>query len=242
MPTTPDVFVCYSRVDRAEAERLAGTLKAAGLAVAWDEPIIAPDEMKDRATVAIRAAKAVLVLWTPHSVGNRLVVEEALDAARLGKLIELCGPGFDTAQRPPEMPQSPAIPSDDVRALNAALAAKGLTAKLGAAIPGASRPAPVVVAQTPHETAPPQVSRSPEPIETAVPADHPAQPAEPDPAAKPVLHLRHRSGLAAEAPVSARPRLAVAVAALAAVIVMLLLNDVLANESAGLLQAFGLAK
>lgn len=151
MRSSPDVFLSYSHLDREAAEQLAHSLQARGLKVLWDEPIIAPDEHRVRTTEAIRTAKLVIVLWTPQSLGNRVVQEEAAEAARVGKLVALADGGADFALHDHLAGQS-LIPASDGAALTAALAANGLAVPLDG--PTAAEVLPPQPAPEPEEPEP----------------------------------------------------------------------------------------
>lgn len=82
-----DVFVSYSRSDKALVTPIVAALEAQGWGVWWD-PAIVPGEEFDRIiATALARASAVLVVWTPHSVESRWVRGEARDAAERGVLV-----------------------------------------------------------------------------------------------------------------------------------------------------------
>lgn len=151
MRSAPDVYLAYSRLDRDDAARIAGGLAASGLSVAWDEPIIAPDEHRLRTTETIRNAKAALVLWTPHALDNRVVLEEAGEAARHGKLVGLMH-GVAAASLPAGLSSQHAIAAADPTALAAALLSRGVNVssdKLATLTMAESAPLPGPAAGTP---------------------------------------------------------------------------------------------
>ncbi len=82
-----DVFLSYAREDVALAEKLASLLAANGLDVWWDRRLISGDAINTTIERAIDDAKAVIVLWSPHSIGSRWVNGEAEAAAEHGKLL-----------------------------------------------------------------------------------------------------------------------------------------------------------
>jgi TolB-like protein len=85
--TAPDIFLSYNREDQAVAKRFAEGFEAQGLAVWWDVTLRS-GEAYDRVTEeALRTAKAVVVLWSPRSVGSRWVRAEASIADENGTLI-----------------------------------------------------------------------------------------------------------------------------------------------------------
>jgi TolB-like protein/tetratricopeptide (TPR) repeat protein len=82
-----DVFVSYSRTDKALVVPLVAALEAQGWSVWWD-PAISPGQEFDREIATeLDATSAVLVVWTPQSVESRWVRGEARDGADRGILI-----------------------------------------------------------------------------------------------------------------------------------------------------------
>jgi adenylate cyclase len=82
-----DVFVSYSRNDKARVAPLVAAIEAQGWSVWWD-PEIAPGQDFDREIAAELAhATAVVVVWTPTSVQSRWVRGEAREAAERGILV-----------------------------------------------------------------------------------------------------------------------------------------------------------
>ena len=59
----PTVFLSYSRVDRQLAEKLAETLKLAGVTVWWDALIEGGAAFAKSIATALDDADAVIVLW-----------------------------------------------------------------------------------------------------------------------------------------------------------------------------------
>ena len=85
--TTPDVFISYSRQDRDVARRYADALEAAGLTVWWDDHLRSGEAFDEKIEAALRAAKAVVVLWSKKSVVSRWVRAEATLADRNKTLV-----------------------------------------------------------------------------------------------------------------------------------------------------------
>jgi adenylate cyclase len=82
-----DVFVSYSRSDKARVAPLVAALEAEGWSVWWD-PAIAPGQQFDRLIAdELDRARAVLVVWTPDSVESRWVRGEAREGADRGILV-----------------------------------------------------------------------------------------------------------------------------------------------------------
>ena len=92
-----DVFVSYARSDKARVAPLVATIEARGWSVWWD-PAITPGQEFDRQIAAeLKIAAAVLVVWTPSSVGSRWVPGEAREGADRGILVPA---RFDGAELP----------------------------------------------------------------------------------------------------------------------------------------------
>ncbi len=84
-----DIFISYAREDRAEVERLAGQLEAAGLSCWWDRRLAAGARYLETTEAELNSAKAVLVVWSRHSVGSHWVADEAgvgRDSGRLAPI------------------------------------------------------------------------------------------------------------------------------------------------------------
>jgi adenylate cyclase len=82
-----DVFVSYSRIDKARVAPLVAAIEAKGWSVWWDPAIDAGQQFDDQIDAELQAASAVLVVWTPTSVASRWVRGEARDAAERGILV-----------------------------------------------------------------------------------------------------------------------------------------------------------
>jgi len=82
-----DVFVSYSRSDKARVAPLVAAVQARGWSVWWDPAIDAGQQFDDHIDAELQAANAVLVVWTPTSVASRWVRGEARDAAERGILV-----------------------------------------------------------------------------------------------------------------------------------------------------------
>jgi len=92
-----DVFISYARADKPRVAPLVAAIEAMGWSVWWDPEISPGKEFDDEIDVALQAAKAVLVVWTPTSVVSRWVRGEARDAAERGLLVPV---RFDQARLP----------------------------------------------------------------------------------------------------------------------------------------------
>ena len=82
-----DVFVSYARSDKALVAPIVAAIEALGWSVWWDPEIDAGQQFDDRIETELKAAKAVLVVWTPTSVVSRWVRGEAREAADRGTLV-----------------------------------------------------------------------------------------------------------------------------------------------------------
>jgi len=92
-----DVFISYARADKARVAPLVKAIEAKGWSVWWDPEISPGQEFDDQIDVALQAAKAVVVVWTPTSVTSRWVRGEARDAADRNVLVPV---RFEQARLP----------------------------------------------------------------------------------------------------------------------------------------------
>ncbi len=82
-----DVFISYAREDRAVADQIARGLQALGLECFWDTEIPPGQTWADYIEGKLTACRAVIVVWSAHSVGSQWVREEARMGRDKGKLI-----------------------------------------------------------------------------------------------------------------------------------------------------------
>jgi len=82
-----DIFVSYSRTDKAAVAPLVAALEAQGWSVWWDPEITPGDEFDKLIGAELDSARAVVVVWSPASVESRWVKGEARDAADRGVLV-----------------------------------------------------------------------------------------------------------------------------------------------------------
>jgi adenylate cyclase len=92
-----DIFVSYSRQDRARVAPLVAALEAEGWSVWWDPSIAPGDEFDTLISRELDAARTLLVVWTTNSVDSRWVRGEARDAADRGVLVPV---RFENARLP----------------------------------------------------------------------------------------------------------------------------------------------
>ena len=82
-----DIFISYSREDRPAARHFAKCFADEGFAVWWDATLQAGETFDEVIERELKAARAVVVLWSPRSVQSRWVRAEATLADRSGKLV-----------------------------------------------------------------------------------------------------------------------------------------------------------
>jgi len=82
-----DIFISYSREDRSAARHFAESFTREGFSVWWDAVLRTGETFDEVIEKELRAAKAVVVLWSPRSVASRWVRAEATLADRGNKLV-----------------------------------------------------------------------------------------------------------------------------------------------------------
>jgi adenylate cyclase len=82
-----DIFVSYSRQDRAQVAPLVAALEAEGWSIWWDPEIAPGEEFDELISRELDAARSLIVVWTAASVDSRWVRGEARDAADRGVLV-----------------------------------------------------------------------------------------------------------------------------------------------------------
>ena len=85
--SAPDIFISYAHNDAGIARLYADAFKHAGFDVWWDDELRSGEVFDEKIEAALRAAKAVVVLWSPHSVISRWVRAEATLADRNKTLV-----------------------------------------------------------------------------------------------------------------------------------------------------------
>ena len=147
-----DIFVSYSRADKARVAPVVAALEAQGWSVWWDPEITPGDEFDALISAELESARAVVVIWSPVSVESRWVKGEAREAADRGVLVPV---RFEHARLPLDVRAIHTIDLDDwggngdsasFRALCAALETKlrRSPGKAPAQAPKNKRPAVVV--------------------------------------------------------------------------------------------------
>ncbi len=92
-----DVFVSYARSDKPRVAPLVAAIEAQGWSVWWDPAITPGQEFDQQIALELKAAAAVLVVWTPSSVSSRWVRGEAREGADRGILVPV---RFEGAELP----------------------------------------------------------------------------------------------------------------------------------------------
>jgi hypothetical protein len=92
-----DIFISYSREDRAAARYFAECFGQEGFNVWWDAALHSGETFDEVIEKELKAAKAVVVLWSPRSVSSRWVRAEATLADRRNKLAPVV---IETCDRP----------------------------------------------------------------------------------------------------------------------------------------------
>lgn len=82
----PDIFISYARSSEPIAQRVADGLRAQGHSVWWDDELPAHRVYADVIEERLRAAKAVLVLWSADAAKSHWVRAEA-DVARAARTL-----------------------------------------------------------------------------------------------------------------------------------------------------------
>src|SRR3954454_15763992 len=81
-----DIFISYAREDRACAERVAEALAGCGWRVWWGRDIDVGADFSALIESRLQSCRAVIVLWSEHSVRSGFVKDEAGRALAASKL------------------------------------------------------------------------------------------------------------------------------------------------------------
>jgi TIR domain-containing protein len=82
-----DVFLSYAREDRERAGMVASALETQGWSVWWDRKIVAGQSFDRTIEEQLKSARAVVVLWSIHSIDSEWVRNEAADASEREALV-----------------------------------------------------------------------------------------------------------------------------------------------------------
>lgn len=95
-----DVFISYKRDEREAVERIAQELRALGLDVWFDASITAGSAFSDEIDREARAARAILICWSPSARDSRWVKAEGMLGFEQDKLAAAYVSGPDGFQPP----------------------------------------------------------------------------------------------------------------------------------------------
>ena len=84
-----DVFISYSSRDRQRIAPLLQLLEHWGVSVFWDQKILPGDDLRKRLVQHIESAKAILVVWSSHSIASDFVRHAAAFALTQRRIIQL---------------------------------------------------------------------------------------------------------------------------------------------------------
>jgi hypothetical protein len=96
-----DIFISYSKEDQNEARLLAAYLEGEGYSVWWDTSLVGGDEFRKVIMAELGKARAVIAIWTEHSINSDWVQSEAGRAHADRKLIPLKVKGIAYKDIPP---------------------------------------------------------------------------------------------------------------------------------------------
>jgi TonB family protein len=84
-----DIFLSYSRKDRAVAALLAEILPEHGWTLYWDRQLLAGEVFDDVLEREIAAARCVVVLWSSNSIASQWVRNEADEGASRSQMVSV---------------------------------------------------------------------------------------------------------------------------------------------------------
>src|SRR5258706_15524467 len=88
-----DVFISYARETAAKAQRIAEGLRALGYGVWRDDELPVHRDYAEVIEERLRAAKAVVVVWSAEAIKSQWVRAEADVARTAGTLVQLNADG-----------------------------------------------------------------------------------------------------------------------------------------------------
>ena len=91
----PDIFISYSKIDRAHALKLANELKKRSFNVWWDDELYASQDYHDVIMSVLNDCKVAVVIWSPDAIKSKWVRDEARRALSKEKLIPTYLPPFN---------------------------------------------------------------------------------------------------------------------------------------------------
>lgn len=117
-----DVFISYSREDRAAAEWLAETIRTAGHSVWWDYELTPHQVFRDVIEAELNASAAVVVIWSMAARQSIWVKAEADRALYKNKLINTVNFDVDPRELPLPFNQVHAVTISESLAILASVA------------------------------------------------------------------------------------------------------------------------
>lgn len=121
-----DVFISYSKAHAQLTRDLARDIEAKGLTVWWDTEMVPGESFRQRIQQELKAARAVIVIWTPESIHSDYVLSEAERARLAGKLIQVRTDEVEPHDLPPPFDTSHVALIEDRNGIFGGLARFGL--------------------------------------------------------------------------------------------------------------------
>ncbi len=153
-----DIFISYAKDDRATIDALSEDLEKLGYSHWYDAGLLPGHSWRQRIRSEIEKAAVIVVLWSPHSVNSKFVLDEVDKAGKLEKpVIPLRMKGFDTANLPLEHGETQACLVSNIDAIKRALEELGVKTRLAPQTPTAP-PGKGLTAQTIFRSAVPELT------------------------------------------------------------------------------------
>src|SRR5262245_4614152 len=108
-----DIFISYSNLDRDLAKAVAAELQTAGFSVWWDRALLGGQDFRREIQAQLLQSKYVVVIWTRNSVQSRWVIDEAEEAAQVGRLVPIVHIGIERSNIPLGLRHLHMIPASD---------------------------------------------------------------------------------------------------------------------------------
>ena len=121
-----DIFISYSKHSRDITENLAAYLEKKGYTVWWDTSLLAGERFPEVINKELRAASAVIVIWTPYSIGSEWVYAEATIANERKILITVHSDDVALRQLPLPFNSRHSVPVEDRASILEAIANLGV--------------------------------------------------------------------------------------------------------------------
>ena len=115
-----DIFISYSKQDRALALELSAWLEERGWTTWLDKAIVA-DAVRDETITELRKARVVIVLWSAASVGSAHILHEAITARDANKLVHVKVSELARQRIPVSLGGRVVLDADDLPSIGGAL-------------------------------------------------------------------------------------------------------------------------